>query len=86
MRYRDFKSIFMRILDKYAPSKTKMLRGNNAPFMCKKLFKEIMHRSRLKNNFNKNPNEDTRKLYKKQRNFCVSLLKKEKKNYYKKKR
>ena len=79
MRCRDFKSIFMRVLDKYAPSKTKMLRGNNAPFMSKKLSTEILHRSKLKNNFNKNPNEDTKKLYKKQRNFCVSLLKKKRK-------
>ena len=41
-----------------------------------------MHRSRLKNNFNKNPTEGNKSLYNKQRNFCVSLLKKEKRKYY----
>ena len=82
MRYDDFKSIFMKIFDKYSPSKTKILRGNNAPFMSKTLSKEIMHRSRLKNKLNKNPTDENRNLYKKQRNFCVNLLKKEKKRFY----
>ena len=45
--------------------------------MTKALSKEIMCRSKLKNNFNKNPTK-----YKKQRNLCVNLLKKEKRNYY----
>ena len=31
----------------------------------------------MKNNFNKNPNEENRRLYKKPRNYCVSLLEKE---------
>ena len=82
MNYDDFKEIFMTTLEKHAPSKTKILRGNNAPFMSKKLSKEIMHRSKLKNNYNKNPSEENRTLYKKQRNFCVNLLKREKKSYY----
>ena len=41
-----------------------------------------MHRSKLNNNYNKHPNEENRRLYKKQRNFCVSLLEKEGKKYY----
>ena len=41
-----------------------------------------MHRSKLKNNYNKNPTETNNLLYKKQRNFCVNLLKKEKRKYY----
>ncbi len=82
MTYDDFKSVFMKILEKHAPNKKKYLRGNNAPFMSKRLSKEIMHRSKLKNLFNKNPSEENSKLYKRQRNFCVSLLKKEKKKYY----
>ena len=41
-----------------------------------------MHRSKLKNKYNKNPTETNNLLYKKQRKFCVNLLKKEKKNYY----
>ena len=41
-----------------------------------------MHRSKLKNVYNKNPTELNKSNYKKQRNFCVGLLAKEKKKYY----
>ena len=82
MNYDEFKDIFMKILNKYAPRKKKCIRGNNAPFMNKTLCKAFMHRSKLKNRFNKIPTEDNKRLYKRQRNFCVSLLKKEKRNYY----
>ena len=82
MKYEDFKNIFMDALDVHAPLKKKTVRGNNAPFMNKALSKAFMRRSRLKNNFNKNPSEANLNLYKKQRNFCVSLLKKVKRKYY----
>ena len=62
--------------------KKKIVRGNNAPFMNKNLSKAFMHRSKLKNKYNKNPTEPNKLLYKKQRNICVNLLKKEKKKYY----
>ena len=41
-----------------------------------------MHRSKLKNKYNKNPTENNKISYNQQRNFCVSLLKKEKRKYY----
>ena len=50
--------------------------------MNKKLSKEFMHRSKLKNLFHKNPTERNKMQYKKQRNVCLSLLRKEKKKYY----
>ena len=82
MSYDDFKEIFMNVLNSYAPMKKKVVRGNNAPFMNKVLSKAFMQRSKLKNNFNKNPTELNERLYKKQRNLCVNLLRKEKKKYY----
>ena len=82
MDYDDFKSIFIHVLDRHAPKKKKVVRGNNAPFMNKILSKAFMHRSKLKNRYNKNPNELNKNLYKKQRNFCVNLLRKEKRKYY----
>ena len=82
MSYDDFKEIFMRVFNLYAPMKKKTVRGNNAPFMNKSLSKAFMHRSKLKNKYNKNPTESNNLLYKKQRNLCVNLLKKEKRNYY----
>ena len=80
--YDQFKIIFMATLDWHAPQKKKTIRGNNAPFMNKTLSKAFMHRSKLRNSFNKNPTEENWGLFKKQRNFCVNLLKKEKKKYY----
>ena len=46
------------------------------------LSQAFMRRSKLKNIFNKDPADDNKKLYNHQRNYCVSLLRKEKKKYY----
>ena len=51
------------------------------PFMRKDLSKNTMKRSRLRNKYLKNYNEETRKLYTKQRNYCISFLRKTKKTY-----
>ena len=80
--YKSFESIFLNALNIYAPLKTKMLRFNNSAFMTKNLRKEIMKRSKLKNNFNKNRNHENWCKYKTQRNYCVNLLRKSKKQYF----
>ena len=74
--------MYITILDLLAPAKKKFVRGNNAPFMNKTLSKAFMHRSKLKNEFNKNPTEENKRIYHKQRNYCVNLLNKEKRKYY----
>ena len=51
--------------------------------MTKRLRKAIMKRSQLKNRYNKNHNYENWYLYKKQRNFCLNLLRKTKRNYFK---
>ena len=51
--------------------------------MTKDLSKNIMKRSGLRKKYLKNNNKENRKLYTKQRNYCVSLLRKTKKAYYK---
>ena len=80
--YDDFEDVFMKVLNKHAPMKKKYVRGNNAPFMNQTLTKAFMHRSKLKNKYNKNPTEENKRVYNQHRNYCVSLLKKEKKKYY----
>ena len=40
-----------------------------------------MQRTRFRNKFLKNTTDQSKLIYKKQRNFCVSLLRKEKKEY-----
>ena len=52
------------------------------PFMTKQLSKEIVKRSRLRNNFLRNRTEENEVLYDRQRNYCVSLLRKSKRGYY----
>ena len=48
--------------------------------MNKALGKAIMTRSRLKNKFNKNSSTKNWNSYKKQRNFCLKLLRQLRKN------
>ena len=72
----------MEVIDKHAPMKQKTIRGNHSPFMNKLLSKAFMQRSKFKNSFNKNPCNKNKELYRRQRNYCVNLLKREKKNYY----
>ena len=82
MNYDEFKDTFMNVLNKYAPIKEKTIRGNNAHFMNKALSKAFMERSRLKTKYNEFPTEENHLNYKKKINYCVNLLKQEKKKYY----
>ena len=50
--------------------------------MTKRLRKAFMLRSKFRNRFLKEKTEEFKSLYNKQRNICVSLLRKTKKNYY----
>ena len=50
--------------------------------MNKKLRKEIMKRSRVRNKFLNTKSELDKKAYNKQRNYVVSLGRKEKKEFY----
>ena len=77
-----FCDININILNRHAPRKRKLAQGNQMPFITKDLSKAIMKRSRLRNNFLKNKTEQNKTLYTKQRNYCVSLLKKSKKKYF----
>ena len=52
------------------------------PFLNKDLSKAIMTRTKLRNIFLQNKSEENKICYTKQRNFCVSLLRKTKKRYY----
>ena len=52
------------------------------PFVTKDLCKAIMKRWKLRNNYLKNKTNANGMLWKKQRNYCVSLLRKSKTNCY----
>ena len=78
----EFENICMTILSIHAPLRKKYLRANNAPFMNKLLSKAIMVRSRLRNKFIKSKTREIREAYKKQRNYCVTLLRETKRSFY----
>ena len=69
-------------MEKHVPLKKKIVRRNHAPFITKDLRKAIYTRSRLKSKYIKNPSEVNKKLYKRQRNKCVSIRKKSMKQYF----
>ena len=80
--YKHFEQIFLEVLNTHALIKRKLLRGNHVPYMTKVLRKAIMKRSELGNKYVKNKTNENLKSYKKQRNFCSKLYKKERKKYY----
>ena len=82
--YLYFQNIFKALLNKHTPIKKKIVRFNNNPFMSKAFREAIMHRSKLKNIHNKYRTENNWASYKKQRNFCVNLLRKTKTEYFQK--
>ena len=63
--------------------KKKYLRANHSKFISRELRKEIMLRSKLRDKFLKDKTNEARTKYRKQRNICVHLLRREKRNYYK---
>ena len=80
--YENFEGILISLIDKHAPLKEKYIRANNAPFMNKNLSEAFMTRSRLRNKFLSNPSSINESNYKKYRNFCSNLVRKEKRKFY----
>ena len=80
--YSEFEDIFLKTLEIHAPTKKKVVRANDKPYMTKSLRKAIMRRSYLKNKYMKYKSPDLEREYKKQRNYTNRLLKKEKKRYF----
>ena len=80
--FQRFCHISLDALNKHAPCKKKHARGNQMPFFHKEFSKATMTRTTLRNIFLQNSSEENRIRYTKQRNFCVSLLRKTKKRYY----
>ena len=76
-----FKNIFLKVLNKHAPIKTKYLRANHSPYLTKELSKTIMLRSKLWNQYLKCKSEEARARFKIQTNLCVTLLRKARRDY-----
>ena len=77
--YETFHNVYLNVLNKHAPIKTKVIRANQAPYITKAYRKAVMKRFELKTkylkilkNFNK---------FRKQKIFCSRLYKKERKKF-----
>ena len=82
LSFEIFKSTTYQIFDNHVPLKKRYVRANQAPFINKNISKEIMKRTRLRNKFFKTKNELDRENYNRHHNFCVTLMRKEKKKYF----
>ena len=85
LQYGDFdrfQFIVNNLLKSHAPMKEKYIRRNQAPFMNKSVRKAIMVRTKLLNKFRKENSFINELEYKRQRNFCTTLIKKTKRNFY----
>ena len=74
--YVSFKNMSKNVVDKHVTLKSKLIRGTHAPFMNKELSKTIMHRSKLKNLHNKTKTKESWEAFKRQRNKCVAIKRK----------
>ena len=79
---KQFEDIFIGTLNKHAPPKKRYIRANNSPFMNNNIYKAIMVRSKLRNKHFKLKTEESYIAYKKQRNYCVSIIRKAKYEFF----
>ena len=69
-----FKTAFSEVIQIHAPIKWRYVRENQAPFINKKIKKEIITRSRVRNEFLNTKSDIDRRAYNKKLNLCVSLI------------
>ena len=49
--YETFHNAYLNVLNKHAPIKTKVIRGNQAPYITKAYRKAVMKRSEIKTKY-----------------------------------
>ena len=82
MVVKDFVIKVWTTLNKHAPGKKKNVRGYQMLFFNKDLSKAIMTQTQLCNIFLQTRREENRMRCTKQRNVCVTIVRKTKKRYY----
>ena len=80
--YASFEKVFLEVLNKHAPSKKRTVRSNEKPYVTKQMRKAIMKRSYLENRCYKYKSQADIRAYKKQKNYCNRLYKRERRNFY----
>ena len=80
VNYKSITEHFLEAIDKHALLKTKLVRGNQAPFMNRDIQKAIYTRIRLKNKYWRDPSRQNELAYKiTNKAMCISKAKKYKK-------
>ena len=82
LEFENLLNIFIEALNKHAPMKKKYSRANQGEFMAKELNRAIMIWSRWRNKYLKEKTAESKIAYDKQRNYCVNLIRRTKKNYF----
>ena len=77
-----FDDMFLQILSKHAPIKSKLLRANHASYISKPLKKAIMKRSYLENLYFKKRTDHSLRNYKKQIKLLQQTLQKREEKLY----
>jgi len=80
--YDAFEKMFLSTLNLHAPLKTKIIRGNHAPYMNRQLRKAMMKRKEFQTRYYRTKSNQDFEIFKKQRNHVSRLYKKVKKDYY----
>ena len=77
--FQEFLEICQKTLNHHAPTKQMFVQDSHLPFINKTLSEEItMHMTRFRNKYLRNKIDENKEKYTKQRNYCVSLLRKSK--------
>ena len=79
--YKSFETTFIEVLNRHALLRIKFLGANHAPYITKTLRKAIMCKSQLETKYLKTKTQTNLKLYKKHKNFCGKLYKRERRKY-----
>ena len=79
---KSFETTFSLTLENFATLKQKYLRYNNNPFINRTLRKVFISKSKLKRTYSLDRTTIKFENYQKQRNNCVNLLRKSKKQYF----
>ena len=79
--YISFENVFIDVLNRHVPIK-KVVRANHTLYVTKALRKAIMKRSQLEKIYFKKRTQESFKKYKKQKNYCSRLYKRERKSFF----
>ena len=69
---KESNEIFLKVLDKHTPRKQKYIKANNSKYIAK-AFRKLFLRERT---------SESTIAYNQQRNICISLLRKTKRDYF----